>query len=302
MTTRHGIADTQITELRIADPMLRGRIELTDGAYPRAEDEIAATEEFIEASGLSIGDRVTVRGPDQAYTLTGTVELPAELRADALYALPGAVIAPWQRTADRDKDILPPQATDPDWLVEGPPAGVTWQDVLAANEKGVVVTSRQVALNPPPDSEVPMAAMTGNTYDGDTELTAAALTVAAMAVLEIVLLAGPAFAVGARRSRRQLGLVGSCGGSRGQVRAVVLVGGAVLGGVGAVAGVGAGFGLTALFRPMIEDFTGRRFGELTVQPWEILGIAVLGLVTGVLAALAPAIVAGRQSVLESLTE
>ncbi|QYA95486.1 FtsX-like permease family protein [Streptomyces anulatus] len=301
VTTRHGIADTQITELRIADPMLRGRIELTDGAYPRAEDEIAATEEFIEASGLSIGDRVTVRGPDQAYTLTGTVELPAELRADALYALPGAVIAPWQRTADRDKDILPPQATEPDWLVEGPPAGVTWQDVLAANEKGVVVTSRQVALNPPPDSEVPMAAMTGNTYDGDTELTAAALTVAAMAVLEIVLLAGPAFAVGARRSRRQLGLVGSCGGSRGQVRAVVLAGGAVLGGVGAVAGVGAGFGLTALFRPMIEDFTGRRFGELTVQPWEILGIAVLGLVTGVLAALAPAIVAGRQSVLESLT-
>lgn len=147
-----------------------------------------------------------------------------------------------------------------------------------------------------------MAAMMGDSYN-DTEkaLTAAALTVAAMAVLEIVLLAGPAFAVGARRSRRQLGLVGSCGGSRGQVRAVVLAGGAVLGGVGAVVGVGAGFGLTALFRPMIEDYAGSRFGELTVRPWEILGIAVLGLVTGVLAALAPAIVAGRQSVLESLT-
>ncbi|MFF0505785.1 ABC transporter permease, partial [Streptomyces fimicarius] len=83
--------------------------------------------------------------------------------------------------------------------------------------------------------------------------------------------------------------------------AVVLAGGAVLGAVGAVAGVGAGFGLTALFRPMIEDYTGNRFGELTVRPWEILGIAVLGLVTGVLAALAPAIVAGRQSILESLT-
>ncbi|MFI7285463.1 FtsX-like permease family protein [Streptomyces anulatus] len=301
VTTRHGITDTQITELRIADPMLRGRIELTDGAYPRAKDEIAATEEFIEASGLSIGDRVTVRGPDQSYTLTGAVELPADLRADSLYAVPGSVIAPWQKTADRDKNILPPQASDPKWLVQGPPgAGVTWQDVLAANDRGVVVISRQVALNPPPDSEVPMAG-TNNAYDTDTELTAAVLTVAAMAVLEIVLLAGPAFAVGARRSRRQLGLVGSCGGSRGQVRAVVLAGGAVLGGIGAVAGVGAGFGLTALFRPMIEDFTGSRFGELTVRPWEILGIAVLGLVTGVLAALAPAIVAGRQSVLESLT-
>ncbi|MFL0024650.1 FtsX-like permease family protein [Streptomyces sp. NBUL23] len=303
VTTRHGIADTQITELSIADPLLRGRIELTDGAYPRARDEIAATEEFIASAGLSIGDRVTVRGPDLAYTLTGAVELPADLKADSLYAVPGSVIAPWQKTADRDKNVLPPQASAPDWLVQAPPgAGVTWKDVLAANDKGVLVVSREVVLDPPPDSEVPMAAMMGGSYN-DTEkaLTAATLTVAAMAVLEIVLLAGPAFAVGARRSRRQLGLVGSCGGSRGQVRAVVLAGGAVLGGVGAVVGVGAGFGLTALFRPLIEEYAGSRFGEVTVRPWEILGIALLGLVTGVLAALAPAIVAGRQSVLESLT-
>lgn len=302
VTTRHGITDTQITELNVADPLLRGRVELTDGAYPRAKNEMAATEAFLDASGLSVGDRVTVRGPQQVYTLTGAVELPAELRTESLFAVPGAVIAPWQKTADGDKEILPPQASGLKWLVQGPPgAGVTWPDVLAANEKGVVVRAREVALNPPPDSEVPMAAHTRGWETDNAELTAAALTVAAMAVLEIVLLAGPAFAVGARRSRRQLGLVGSCGGTRGQVRAVVLAGGAVLGGVGAVVGVAAGFGLTGLFRPMIEDFTGRRFGELTVQPWEILGIAVLGLVTGVLAALAPAIVAGRQSVLESLT-
>ncbi|MFJ4969518.1 FtsX-like permease family protein [Streptomyces sp. NPDC088755] len=302
VTTRHGITDTEITELAVADPLLRGRVELTDGAYPRAENEVAATEAFIEASGLSIGDRVTVRGPQQAYTLTGAVELPAELAKESLFAVPGAVITPWQKTADGDKEILPPQASDMKWLVQGPPGtGVTWPDVLAANDRGVVVRARQVVLDPPPDSEVPMAAHTQSWESNDAELTAAALTVAAMAVLEIVLLAGPAFAVGARRSRRQLGLVGSCGGTRSQVRAVVLAGGAVLGAVGAAVGVGAGFGLTALFRPMIEDFTGNRFGELTVRPWEILAIAVLGLVTGVLAALAPAIVAGRQSVLESLT-
>ncbi|MDQ0985674.1 FtsX-like permease family protein [Streptomyces sp. V2I9] len=301
VTTRHGIADTEISELSVSDPLVRGRIELTDGAFPRKRDEIAATTAFAEAAGLSLGDTVTVRGPEQTYTLTGTVELPADLRAESLYALPGSVIAPWQRTADRDKAVLPPQPSDPLWLVKGPAgAGVTWQDILAANERGVVVTSRQVALDPPPDSEVPMSAMSSG-YSTEVETTAAVLTVAAMAVLEIVLLAGPAFAVGARRSRRQLGLVGSCGGSRGQVRSMVLAGGAVLGGVGAVAGVVAGFGLTALFHPVIEDYTGSRFGELTVRPWEILGIAVLGLVTGVLAALAPAIVAGRQSVLESLT-
>lgn len=302
VTTRHGITDTQITELAVADPLVRGRVELTEGAYPRAEDEMAATEAFLAASGLSVGDRVTVRGPQQVYTLTGAVELPAELKNRSLFAVPGAVIAPWQKAAEGDSEILPPQASGLRWLVQGPPgAGVTWPDILAANEKGVVVRARQVVLDPPPNSEVPMAAHAQSWTSSRTELTAAALTVASMALLEIVLLAGPAFAVGARRSRRQLGLVGSCGGTRGQVRAVVLAGGAVLGGVGAIVGVGAGFGLTVLFRPMIEEFSGRRFGELTVQPWEILAIAVLGLVTGVLAALAPAIVAGRQSVLESLT-
>lgn len=104
VTTRHGITDTEITELRIADPMLRGRIELTDGSFPRAADEIAATEKFIESSGLSVGDRVTVRGPDQTYTLTGTVELPADLRADSSTRSPARSSPPGRR---------PPTATRP---------------------------------------------------------------------------------------------------------------------------------------------------------------------------------------------
>lgn len=179
---------------------------------------------------------------------------------------------------------------------------MSWSDVLAANARGVLVVSRQVVLDPPPDSEVPMArSMSGSSYGGSEELSAALITVVAMAVLELVLLAGPAFAVGARRSRRQLGLVGTCGGDRRHVRAVVLSGGLVLGGVGAAAGVAAGFALTAVFRPMIEGWAGNRFGSLAVRPSELLIIAVIGLVTGLLAALVPAIVASRQSVLESLS-
>lgn len=169
---------------------------------------------------------------------------------------------------------------------------MSWSDVLAANARGVLVVSRQVVLDPPPDSEVPMArSMSGSSYGGSEELSAALITVVAMAVLELVLLAGPAFAVGARRSRRQLGLVGTCGGDRRHVRAVVLSGGLVLGGVGAVAGVAAGFALTAVFRPVIEGWAGNRFGSLAVHPSELLIIAVIGLVTGLLAALVPAIVA-----------
>ncbi|MFF0509227.1 ABC transporter permease, partial [Streptomyces fimicarius] len=108
VTTRHGVADTRVTELDTGDAMVRGRIELVEGSFPRTGKEIAATAGFAEASGLSVGDRLTVRGPGRSYTLTGVVELPADLEAQALYALPGAVIAPWQKAADSDGSVLPP--------------------------------------------------------------------------------------------------------------------------------------------------------------------------------------------------
>jgi putative ABC transport system permease protein len=302
-TTAYGMATTDIVELRTSDPMVRGKVDLVRGSLPRRDSEMAATEPFLKKSGLHVGSRTTLRGPERTYTITGVVERPDNLKSAALYAEPGAVIVPWRTLAEHDKKVLPPNAGSKEWLVKGAHgAGVSWADVLAANERGALVVSRQVVLDPPPDSEVPMArSMSGSSYGGSEELSAALVTVVAMAVLEIVLLAGPAFAVGARRSRRQLGLVGTCGGDRRHVRAVVLSGGLVLGGAGAVVGVVVGFLLTVVFRPMIEGWAGHRFGSLAVHPSELLTIAVIGLVTGLLAALAPAIVASRQSVLESLS-
>ncbi|MFD7860847.1 FtsX-like permease family protein [Streptomyces sp. NPDC059783] len=303
VTTKYGLTGTDITEFRVSDPMARGRVELVRGAFPHGTDEMVATEPFLTSSGLRIGSRTTVRSIGRTYTITGIVEDPSDLKAKQLYADPGAVIAPWRKAAERDPDVLPPNTGTPQWLVTGADgSGVDWNDVLAANRKGALVVSRQVVLDPPPDSAIPLAhSYTPYTEGTSAEEGAAVVTVVAMAVLEIVLLAGPAFAVGARRSRRQLGLIGTCGGDRHHIRAVVLAGGLVLGAVGTVTGVAAGLLLTVVFRPMIEGWAGQRFGSLVLNPGELLAIALIGLVTGVLAALAPAIVASRQSVLESLT-
>ncbi|MGW2589222.1 FtsX-like permease family protein [Streptomyces sp. NPDC001515] len=303
VTTAYGLVGTDITELRISDAMVRGRVELIRGAFPHGTDEMAATEPFMKSAGLHVGSRTTVNSTGRTYTITGVVEEPSDLNAKGLYADPGAVIAPWQKAADRDPDVLPPNTGSVQWLVTGAGgSGVDWDDVLAANRVGALVVSRQVVLDPPPASEIPLArSITPYKDSTSAEVGADAVTVVAMAVLEIVLLAGPAFAVGARRSRRQLGLIDTCGGDRRHIRAVVLAGGIVLGSVGAVTGVAAGLLLTVAFRPTIEEWAGQRFGSLVLDPGELLTIALLGLVTGVLAALAPAIVASRQSVLESLT-
>ncbi|MER5275379.1 ABC transporter permease [Streptomyces sp. NPDC002809] len=303
VTTAYGLTDTEIVEFRTSDPMARGKVDLIEGKFPGGAGEMVATKPFLESAGLHVGSRTTVNSAGRTYTITGVVEQPDNLKSRTLYADPGAVIAPWQAAADRDKNVLPPNTGSTEWLVSGSGAtGIGWGDVLAANTTGVLVVSRQVLLDPPPDSEIPLAKSVSD-YDADNsgEESAAVITVVAMALLEIVLLAGPAFAVGARRSRRQLGLLGTCGGDRRHVRAVVLSGGLVLGAVGAVTGVAAGLLLTVVFRPLIEDWAGQRFGSLLLKPTELLVIAALGLVTGLLAAFAPAIVAARQSVLESLT-
>src|SRR5690606_10234509 len=88
------------------------------------------------------------------------------------------------------------------WLADTP-APLSWSDVRALNQEGVVVLSRQVLLNPPPDSEVPD--LGGS--DRDAEDFSIAVVLVGVTVLEIVLLAGPAFAIGARRRQRELALV-----------------------------------------------------------------------------------------------
>ena len=50
--------------------------------------------------------------------------------------------------------------------------------------------------------------------------------VVVMALIEVVLLAGPAFAVGARRQSRSLALMAATGGTPAQARRVVMAGAA----------------------------------------------------------------------------
>ena len=99
----------------------------------------------------------------------------------------------------------------------------------------IALTTRDALLHPP---------STGGRLDlADPDAQRAAALVAiivALGLLEVVLLAGTAFAVGARRQLRELGLVAAGGGSPRDVRRIVLAQGLVLGALGAVAGVAIG--------------------------------------------------------------
>ncbi|RDG31289.1 ABC transporter permease [Streptomyces corynorhini] len=301
--TTQGLLNAEIHELKAADPMARGIMTLKGGRFPEKGSEVAATTKFLKNSGLKVGSKLTARGLDADYRIVGSYELPSALDTEQINALPGALIAPLAKALRADG--LPTPQVDTTLLVSTGD-GFTWNMVQEANTKGIVVTSRAVVLNPPADADVPLLQL--DDYQNwemsegasTTELAILA-TVVGLAMLEICLLAGPAFAVGARRSRRQLGLVGANGGGRPHIRAIVLSGGLVIGVTSAVVGTVLGIGLTAALRPVLEEYLGQRFGGFELRPLEILGIALLAVITGLLSALVPAITASRQSVLASLT-
>ncbi|MFF8291562.1 FtsX-like permease family protein [Streptomyces sp. NPDC016309] len=308
LRTTHGLLQTEIRELKASDPVARGVMSLQAGRFPQKADEVAATTHFLESSGLGIGSTVAARGLDREYRIVGSYELPDELAGDQVNALPGAFLDPLGKALEAAG--LPGTDKSTSHLLALPRSaggdGFTWNMVKEANAKGVMVVSRAVALAPPADSDVPLFQQDGWGDYGDSPAAeaaalAAAGTVVGLAMLEICLLAGPAFAVGARRSRRQLGLVGANGGDRRHIRAIVLAGGLVIGVAAAVVGTVLGLVLTFALQPVLEDYMGKRFGAFDVRPLELLGIGLLAVLTGLLAAVVPAVTASRQTVLASLT-
>ncbi|MFC5801102.1 ABC transporter permease [Streptomyces formicae] len=304
LRTAHGLLNTEIRELRSTDPMAAGIMTLISGRFPKGADEVAATTHFLESSGLTVGSTVAARGLDREYTVVGSYELPDALTSDQVNAVPGALLDPLDKALAADD--LPGTGKSTSYLVSVS-GGFTWNMVQQANAKGVKVVSRAVQLDPPADADVPLyqSENWGGGYEESTGAKAAALaavgTVVGLAMLEICLLAGPAFAVGARRSRRQLGLVGANGGDRRHIRAIVLAGGLVIGFVAAVVGTVLGLVLTFALRPLLEEYIGARFGSFDIRPLELLGIGLLAVITGLLAAIVPAVTASRQTVLASLT-
>ncbi|GAB2809468.1 hypothetical protein GCM10022221_03550 [Actinocorallia aurea] len=115
--------------------------------------------------------------------------------------------------------------------------------------------------------------------------------VAAMAVLQVVLLAGPAFAVGLRRQRLLLAQLAAAGGTPGHLRAVVLSAGLLLGAAAAVLGTAAGLLVSAVLRPALSD--GMDFAPWRFDVTQIAVTAAVAVLSGLAAAYSPARQAGR---------
>lgn len=287
----------------LADPMLAGVADHVAGTAPTADDEVALSSALAGQLHKGVGDTLTVRSTEFAGSGPGNTLQPAkDVRVTGVY---DSKLSPYDRIVFARPGVL---STWP-WLgtTEYPvsvPGGVDWNLTQKLNTQGFTVTSKLVLAHPPARSQVPYYSLFPDYVASDSSDNAKLAVVAialSIVLLEVVLLAGPAFAVGARRRRREFGLLGAAGADGRRLRRIVLADGVVLGAVGGVIGAVAGIAASAATLPWFGHFTQQALGGFQLRPLELLASAAMGVGTGVTAAVAPAVSTSRQDVLAALT-
>ncbi|MDX8035521.1 hypothetical protein SK803_35390 [Lentzea sp. BCCO 10_0856] len=272
--TTAGLGRAEARMLDLTNPLTQGTVTVLEGRAATSTTEVALSRKAMDRTGAKIGGTITTED-GRTLTVVGLVEEPGALESTTVVALPGTFANAGQM-----------------WLVTTP---LTWAKVKELNKLGIVAMSRTVLRDPPPATEHYPQLDRGNQLR--TEFL---MLIAGLAVLEMALLAGSALAVGARRRKRDLALVAAVGGAPSHVRRIVLADGVVLGALSALGGVALGTLTAILCRPLIETAIEERYGAQRFYPTALLALALLAVVTGLLAALVPAWISSRQDVVTAL--
>ncbi|GAA3544801.1 FtsX-like permease family protein [Nocardioides daeguensis] len=280
-------AESSLSEATMPSAFQPDRIQLRGGTYP-GPGEVAIAQGAADKLGVGPGDVVTDDLTGTEITISGIVRDEQCLRCTDVYAQPG-------------QDIVPrPPAAGPDdhtqtYLVDLPPGVSAKALAHQLAEQGVVLYPRDTYVH----RDKYQAWDETLTLD---QVRGAALTtlIVGLGLLEVILLAGAAFAVGARKQVRDMGLISAGGASPRQLRAVLLVQGATLGVLGTVGGVVVGVLVARLGWPLWEWLNGSALPVFRIGP-EVLIAVVVGVLSGVLAAVVPAVGAARRQPLDALS-
>ncbi|MEU8274171.1 FtsX-like permease family protein [Microbispora bryophytorum] len=275
--TPQGYGSGEIRQVDLNDPMSRGTFRLIEGRLPTAPGEaVVSAARLDQAEDAAPGVTLYVGEERRPLRIVGVALFDLAGTEPAFATFPGSL--PDAAFGPVDSGLM-----SRGWLVDST-RPVTWSDVRRLNARGLVVVSRAVVDAAPPD-EAPSRVRVSS-------IAQTAPWVAIM-LLEVVLLAGPAFAVGRLRRAREFALVAVQGGSPAHLRTIALADGLLFGVAASVSGAALGVGAAWLARPLLERRAGYLLPPLAV-PWAAVATAAaLGVVAGLLAALAPAVSASR---------
>ncbi|KHK98898.1 hypothetical protein LK09_08570 [Microbacterium mangrovi] len=278
--TATGVGQVAVTAGPAWDPALRGRYVILGGSAPANSSEAMVTPGMLDRLGAKIGDRVTLADSGAGYTISGTMRRLDQLASDEEVYLPSSALG--------DVPGLARWYT-PDWQP-------TTAQLADLNHAGFIAYGRDLATR---------AANGGDNETSQNVWTALLIgTVAAVFCgYLVVMLAGAAFAVAARRQQRSLAVAGSVGATPADAFRVVLLQGTVLGAAGGLVGATVGVGLAAAVLAVTDNGALDTFwGNWGVKvPWSVLlGILIFAVVVGTVAAIVPARAATKGDTLGAL--
>ncbi|HSI94053.1 MAG TPA: hypothetical protein VK925_11165, partial [Jiangellaceae bacterium] len=302
-----GTIRVEAVSVELDHPLTTHRARLVSGEWPARPDQVLVSRpladrlELLEGGQLRSGAVLALHeGP--TLEVTGIGLDPFLTRGEQIFAAPDSPAAEhfaadgavgelgfvWRHDGGIAYIADFPPGSDVDAL---------WRDLV---EHGVRVVPRAAFLDP--EHYLPWES--ASLYVDSEVLAGIGLVamVIGLGLLEVVLLAGAAFAVGARRQVRDLGLVATSGGTARQVRRIVRAQGLVLGLLGAALGLVVGLVLTVGGKPLWQWISGSLIDEWKFGPLELTVAAAVGLLSGLAAAIVPARGAARLRPVDALAQ
>ncbi|GAA5039183.1 hypothetical protein GCM10025738_29470 [Microbacterium fluvii] len=268
------------------DPRFSGVFDLVDGERPADSDEAMVTPAALERVGIRIGEDLVLADGGGSFRVSGTLDAA--------------------RLTDDEAAIFLPSTADTRALVGGeyrwylPELALSWADVQQLNGDGIVALSRDVLLDPPTEVRAEVRDSMQNQWASIWQTVLALAVGGAFAAYVVIMLAGAAFAVAARRQQRSLAVAASVGADRRDLRRTVLLQGTTLGALGGIAGVALGLAAAAAIMPVTANGSATVFWGFRV-PWPgVAAILVFAVMVGTLSALLPARTVARTDALSAL--
>lgn len=271
----------QFRTTELFNPAFDSRFEMTEGSQSSDPHAVYLSEPLAERLLLGVGDQLKVGS--ESYPITGILrEGGLSAATESAFAAPGHPLMGKSQSTQSNVYLL---GSEP----------LTWSEIKELNTVGVSALSRAVLLDPPGAAELPAGA-TDNQRQAFLMGVLAISVIGSLVLAEVGLLAGAAFAVGAKGQRRMLALIAAAGGEKSTVRFIVTASGVVLGGVGVIIGAAGGIGIAAVLVFWHLAKASPLFPGFHFVWWPIAVFAGLGFLASVIAALLPGSAVAKQNV------
>ncbi|MHA7303658.1 FtsX-like permease family protein [Arthrobacter sp. TMN-49] len=279
---------TTVTD--VLNPAFKGKYTLLDGAAPSSAAQALASRGLLVRFGLGLGEELTTSAG--TFEIVGTIRPERQGDGEAFLFL----------SAKQIPAAMAPNLGPATIYLVGDKA-LAWTDAKTFNAKGITLTSRSLLLDPPSKAELGADAQNQQTNAGLAAMMPVLLMgglIGVLALLEVGLLAGAAFAVGARKQQRDLALLAASGAESSMVRTTVTASGLWLGLAGGMAGAVLGSAAAMLVVVIVRGQGNAMFPGLHLMWLPALGLVLLGVAAGLVAAMVPARAVARQATLAAL--